>query len=220
MNFQKDGAALFSAAVACDLAELTRLVQPHDALKAGSRITNNTQLASWLSPLGVLRPVLTELNALSHKPVRAILFDKSEHSNWALGWHQDRTICVRQRAEVSGFGPYTRKHGLNHVEPPFEIIEKMITLRLHIDDVPQNNAPLIVAPGSHSLGKIPVEQVDAVASQHEKLTCLADAGDVWAYSTPILHSSARATVAGRRRVLQVDFSNIELPYPLQWLGVG
>src|ERR1700739_3420143 len=31
------------------------------------------------------------------RPVRAILFDKTPAVNWAVGWHQDRTIAVRAR---------------------------------------------------------------------------------------------------------------------------
>jgi hypothetical protein len=48
---------------------------------------------------------------------------------------------------------------------------------------------------------------------------LAEAGDVWAYSTPILHASERATEPTHRRVLQVDYAVGELPGGLAWLGV-
>ena len=63
------------------------------------------------------------------RPVRAILFHKSEQTNWALGWHQDRTIAVAERIEVPGYDHWNRKAGILHVEPPVEILEAMITLR-------------------------------------------------------------------------------------------
>jgi len=41
------------------------------------------------------------------RPVRAILFDKTADTNWSPAWHQDRTICVKQRIDVEGFGAWT-----------------------------------------------------------------------------------------------------------------
>jgi hypothetical protein len=86
------------------------------------------------------------------RPVRAILFDKTERTNWALGWHQDRTICVAERCDVEGFGHWSIKQGLQHVEPPFALLAGMLTMRIHLDDVPESNGPLLIAPGSHRLG--------------------------------------------------------------------
>ena len=86
--------------------------------------------------------------------MRAVLFDKSNEANWSLTWHQDRTICVEQRMEVEGFGPWTRKGGMDHVAPPFDVLSRMATLRVHLDDVPATNAPLLIAPGSHRDGRV------------------------------------------------------------------
>lgn len=79
--------------------------------------------------------------------------------------------------------------------------------------------PLIVAPGSHRLGRIPEADVAEVVSRCGTALCLAEAGDVWLYATPILHGSERAQGARRRRVLQVDYVVGELPGGLKWLGV-
>ena len=49
--------------------------------------------------------------------------------------------------------------------------------------------------------------------------CHAAPGDVWAYSTPILHASAPSQSVGHRRVLQLDFASGELPRWIDWLGV-
>jgi hypothetical protein len=50
------------------------------------------------------------------------------------------------------------------------------------------------------------------------VVCCAEAGDIWLYTTPILHASEPASVPGHRRVLQLDFACDELPGGLQWLG--
>ncbi|WP_245646676.1 phytanoyl-CoA dioxygenase family protein [Sphingomonas soli] len=181
--------------------------------RAGLRLRDIPGLADLLSAdsLGAAVP--------GHRPVRAILFDKSAFANWALGWHQDRTIAVRTRAEVSGFGPWSIKAGMAHVEPPFAIIERMRTVRVHLDDVDADNAPLLIAPGSHRLGRIVESEVDAVAANCGAHECLAERGDIWLYATPILHASAAASTPRRRRVLQIDFSAERLPDPLEWLGI-
>ena len=153
------------------------------------------------------------------QPVRAILFDKSDATNWALGWHQDRTIVVRARAEAPGFGPWTVKQGMQHVAPPFDLLSRMVTLRVHLDPVPADNAPLLIAPGSHRLGRVAEADIEAAVAHCGVAACLAAPGDIWIYATPILHASDRARVPARRRVLQIDYSADTLPDGLEWLGV-
>ncbi len=95
----------------------------------------------------------------------------------------------------------------------------MVTLRVHLDDVPLDNAPLLIAPGSHLFGLVPDRSVEAVAEQASPVACTAQAGDIWAYSTLILHASKRSETPQRRRVLQVDYAACELPPPLKWGGI-
>ena len=95
----------------------------------------------------------------------------------------------------------------------------MVTLRIHLDDVSADNAPLLVAPGSHRLGLVAENDIAAAVARCGTATCLADAGDVWAYATPILHASAASVGAAHRRVLQVDYAAISLPGGLAWLGI-
>jgi len=44
--------------------------------------------------------------------VRGIFFNKTQSSNWKVVWHQDLMIAVRERRDVDGFGPWTRKSGI------------------------------------------------------------------------------------------------------------
>jgi ectoine hydroxylase-related dioxygenase (phytanoyl-CoA dioxygenase family) len=151
--------------------------------------------------------------------VRAVLFDKSAHNNWVVPWHQDRTIAVRQPGDVPGYGPWSRKNGTWHVEPPFEITARMVTLRAHLDDCDQDNAPLLYVPGSHRIGKLPAKPVADFARMHGHAVSLAKTGDVWAYATAIVHASEAALNPARRRVLQMDYSADELPNELEWAGI-
>ena len=219
LNLQRDGARIYPGACLSILDHLHGALTDHDLGLPGSRIQGAGPLAALLEGSLSLGLILRELDVADYKPVRAVLFDKNPDANWSLGWHQDRTICVQTRHEVAGFGPWSIKQGLIHVEPPFSLIERMVTMRLHLDAVGDDNAPLLIAPGSHRRGRIAHDQIESVVAECGTYPCLAAAGDIWVYSTPIVHASARSVSPARRRVLQIDFSGDSLPEPLSWSGV-
>jgi len=101
----------------------------------------------------------------------------------------------------------------------FEILERMLTLRIHLDPAGPANAPLLVAPGSHRLGRIAERDIASAVAQAGTASCPAERGGLWLYATPILHASARAQAPARRRVLQILYSADALPGGLEWLGV-
>mgnify|MGYP003641386624 CR=1 FL=1 len=105
---------------------------------------------------------------------------------------------------VDGYGSWTEKEGITHVEPPPEVLESMVTLRVHLDDTPPGNGPLKVIRGSHSSGKL---SSDEIASRKiEAEVCLnCKAGDVLMMRPLILHSSGRAQAPSHRRVLHFEF---------------
>lgn len=218
LTLERDGAVRLRAAALSVLPDLDRLVRALPDGQAGLRLYGIAGLTPLLDADSVIGAVAREVLGPAACPVRAILFDKSPDTNWSLGWHQDRTIAVRRRVDTPGFGPWSMKRGLQHVEPPFALIERLVTLRIHLDDVPEDNAPLLVAPGSHRFGRIAEDRIDAVVAACGMAMCLAHRGDVWLYATPILHASAAGNHV-HRRVLQVDYSSEELPGLLEWRGI-
>lgn len=219
LDFATCGAQLFGGALGPCIDALEAALVQLPKVEAGVRVHGIKALEPLLASDGCIGAVAARVLGTSSKPVRAILFNKSPESNWSLAWHQDRTICVKEKCEAPGFGPWTLKSGMIHVAPPFDLLARMVTARAHLDDVPATNAPLLVARGSHTYGRIAVGDVDEVVSRCGTATCTAEAGDVWLYATPILHASEAASTPTSRRVLQVDFAAEELPYGLQWLGV-
>jgi phytanoyl-CoA dioxygenase PhyH len=187
--------------------------------KPGVRLSGLSDLDPYLSITGPIGSIARSVLGSPAKPVRAILFNKTPVSNWKLGWHQDRTIAVKGRAPIEGYGPWSTKAGLQHVEPPFDLLARMVTLRVHLDDVGPDNAPLLVAPGSHRLGRVPEARVSEAVEKCGTFVCLAERGDVWLYATPIIHASDVAVSPTRRRVLQIDYSASDLPTGLNWLGI-
>ncbi|HEX8526549.1 phytanoyl-CoA dioxygenase family protein [Allosphingosinicella sp.] len=214
MQLDRDGAQLYPAALgAAGIAALTDLLSTH---AENARLGPALGLANLIAPADAIAASVLGPRA---RPVRAIFFDKSRDRNWALGWHQDRTIAVRERVEAPGFTDWTVKSGIHHCVPPFGYLERTLTLRLHLDDTGVDNAPLLIAPGTHRLGRIAEPEIPQAVERHGTDTCLAKAGDIWAYSTPILHASDRAGTPLRRRVLQILYSAEVLGGGLEWLGV-
>jgi ectoine hydroxylase-related dioxygenase (phytanoyl-CoA dioxygenase family) len=125
-------------------------------------------------------------------------------------------MAVVERREAEGFSAWTIKGEVPHVEPPLSLLNRMVTLRLHIDPVAADNAPLLIAPGSHRYGRIAEAEIDEVVARCGQFECLAEAGDIWVYRSLILHASKAAVTVNHRRVLQVDFSADNLPSGLVW----
>lgn len=215
-RFAEIGAVHFRAVLSADQVQRVGALFDIDN-RPGKRLSRDDveSVADLISASGRVGRVAVELMGPSATPVRALLLDKSETANWRLAWHQDRTIAVRERLEVPGFGPWSVKAGQFHVQPPHEITSAMVTLRVHVDAVGEDNAPLEVLPGSHRLGRLSNAEVDKLATEVPALACLADPGDVWAYSTPIVHASGEQRHGCRRRVLQLDYATGSLPAGLE-----
>lgn len=193
-------------------ALIDRLITVLPAAAAGARLAPGATAVTLALP--ELTPIVAALSPAA-RPVRCVLFDKTRDSNWAVPWHQDRTIALEARRDVPGYGPWSVKQGVIHVEPPFPLMAAMLTLRLHLDDCPADNAPLLVVPGSHRQ-RHAAAAVAGIAAAGDIVTCLAAAGDVWVYRTPIIHASQRAERPRRRRVLQIDYCAASLPPELAW----
>lgn len=215
--FERDGALRFERQLTPDQIEaLQTLADERIGERPGTRLDGEGSLTALLAMSGPIGGVAASLTSPAARAVRVVLFDKSEAANWTVAWHQDRTIPVVARVEVDGFEPWTVKDGVPHVEPPYEVLARMVTLRVHLDPVDDANAPLRVALGSHAIGRIEADQAGRVAASGEHRVCCAEAGDIWAYRTPILHMSERAATPTRRRVLQIDYADFALPGGLEW----
>ena len=101
----------------------------HISGRPGSRgFTLSGNIAELIGSEGPLVALARALGGSAMKPVRVLFFDKTEESNWAIPWHQDRTIAVEERVDLAGFGPWTVKRGVVHVEPPVALLEDRVTV--------------------------------------------------------------------------------------------
>ena len=148
--------------------------------------------------------------------VRGIFFDKTPGANWKVAWHQDVSIAVKQRVDVEGFGPWSTKAGVVHVQPPREILDAMLTVRLHLDTCGEQNGPLKVIPGSQARGVLPPDEVAAMLQQGTVATCAVPRGGAVMMRPLILHASSSAQSPAHRRVIHLEFCGIGLPGGLEW----
>ena len=148
--------------------------------------------------------------------VRALLFDKTPEANWKVTWHQDLTVAARERADVAGYGPWTEKAGVPHVQPPVSVLESMLAVRLHLDPCGIENGPVRVLNGSHSLGRLSGPAIDALRQAEPEIDCVVAQGGVLAFRPLILHASAPSSAPRHRRVIHVEFAAGDLASPLDW----
>jgi hypothetical protein len=142
--------------------------------------------------------------------VRALLFNKIARANWQVPWHRDRLIAVRERHAVDGFRAWSEKDGVPHVEPPRAILENMLAVRLHLDAIDADNAPLRIVDGSHE------ETEDGPVDAARVSTMLAPRGSVLLMRPLCRHASSPAHVPRQRRIVHLEFAADDLPAPLAW----
>ncbi len=151
-------------------------------------------------------------------PVRGILFDKIPDANWKVPWHQDVTIAVQERVEAEGFGPWSMKADVLHVQPSAEVLEHMISVRLHLDNCGEENGALRVISGSHLHGRIPEEEIPATREQIPEEVCVVGVGGALLMRPLLLHASSPSRVPGHRRVVHLDFASVQLPNGMRWFS--
>ena len=149
--------------------------------------------------------------------VRVILFDKNPDKNWLVPWHQDRTIAVSQQHDLTGWKFWSIKDGQHHVQPPRELLDNMVTLRIHLDNTTAENGCLKVIPNSYRNGILSKAEIDEYVANIKAIECIAQAGDLLVMKPLLLHSSSKALKPTHRRVIHIEYSDQTLPLGLNWL---
>ena len=148
--------------------------------------------------------------------VRAILFDKTPDANWKVAWHQDLTVPIKSVQETPGFGPWSEKAGIPHVQPPASVLERMLTVRIHLDPCGLENGPVRVLPGSHSAGKLSGAEIDSWKTRVDPKDTPVGLGGLLLMRPLLLHASSPATHPGHRRVIHLEYAAEPLPNGLVW----
>lgn len=171
-----------------------------------------------LARSGAVRALVEPVLGRDCFAVRGILFDKTPEANWKVAWHQDLTIAVREQRDVAGFGPWSEKAGVVHVQPPAELLGRMLTVRVHLDRCGPENGPVQVIPGSHRAGRLGSNEIARWRAEHEPVLCTSERGGALVMRPLLLHASSPATVPAHRRVVHLEFAAEQLPDGLEWHG--
>ncbi|KIA97109.1 phytanoyl-CoA dioxygenase family protein [Flavobacterium sp. KMS] len=145
---------------------------------------------------------------------KSIYFDKPEKSNWFVAYHQDLTISVDKKLDIENFENWTTKQNQFAVQPPKEVLENNFTIRIHIDKTTKDNGALKVINNSHSKGILRVENMDL--KNETETICEIEKGGIMIMKPLLFHASNKTTNNERRRVIHIEFSNLELPNGLEW----
>lgn len=220
-KFNQDGFFITSPILsAVEIRNLISLIEQHAISneKRGGirdvmhRVPELQQIAAHPSVRSIVESILTPVALV----VRSTLFDKTDVANWKVPWHQDVTIAVSQRLELEGYGPWSTKEGIVHVQPPTEVLGRMVTVRVHLDPCPSDNGAMRVMPGTHHLGRINQNDAAQHVSEDQAVCCEVEAGAALVMRPLLLHASSPSIKPTHRRVLHFDFATGDLPAGLDW----
>ncbi|MGH7520818.1 MAG: phytanoyl-CoA dioxygenase family protein [Gemmatimonadales bacterium] len=199
-----------------DLARLERLLPQSSGDSGGLR---NLLDIGGIAELAASDPIRSLVDAIVGRdafPVRGILFDKTPAANWKVSWHQDLTIAVGQRRDAPAYGPWSEKAGVVHVQPPVAVLERMLAVRLHLDESGTGNGPLRVLPGSHRAGALRDADILLWRSRVVEQLCLVPRGGVLLMRPLLLHASSPAVEPHHRRVVHLEYASCGLAPGLEW----
>ena len=169
------------------------------------------ELAKNLISYPLISPLIGPTPAIN----QCTYFEKSPDQNWLVALHQDISIAVQPNTAATQLG-ISQKEGLSFVQPPVEILEQLVALRLHLDDCTPNNGPLKVVPGSHQQGRLSDPMIAKFRDHSGEMSCLVPKGGVLIMRPLLLHASSKMTLPQRRRVLHFLCGPRHLPNGLVW----
>lgn len=199
------------------LGELRALLAvEHGAPVAGRRDLLELPFIRGLARDPAIRALVEPVLGAGCFAVRGLFFDKTAGANWLVPRHQDLSIAVSTRREIAGFGPWSEKNGVPHVQPPRQCLEEMVSVRLHLDACDESNGALRVVAGSHQSGKLGADKIaDWFESRGETLVPVPSGGAML-FRPLLIHASSPARSPLHRRVVHLEFAARELPGMLEW----
>lgn len=184
----------------------------HGIRNLEKRFNSVAQLAASPDVLAIADELLKSPPRL----VRALFFDKTPEANWFVSWHQDKTVTLNKKCEMEGWGPWSLKDGVCHVQPPRAVLDAMVTIRLHIDDADEQSGCLNVLPGSHRQGILSQAELEQLVQASSPVACAVAAGDAMIMHPYVVHSSSKSLSKAHRRVVHLEYSSYMLPKGVDW----
>ena len=215
-QFKKDGYFVIPGVIDAVLNRRLGAFVGGTASGAGSRRFLDEAWCKHLA--GALRGDARIRSLLPHNAVavQCTRFAKLPTNNWLVAFHQDLSIPVSSRVDSPECSGWSEKEGQLYVQPPVNVLERLVAVRVHIDDCPEESGALRVVPHSHMEGRVDPSQAEALRQRHGETVVPIAQGGVLVMRPLILHASSKATSPASRRVLHFVFGPPALPLGLEW----
>jgi hypothetical protein len=190
-----------------------------DRIALGTAGTRNLLDYDWCVELvDVLKSdsTIARLLPFDRVAVQCTLFEKTIDRNWLVPLHQDLSIPVRERCDNIHLSGWSHKEAILYVQPPIEVLENLVAVRIHIDDCSSDNGALRVVPGSHDRGRISSADIAILKIANGEQLCEVKQGGALVMRPLLLHASSKASSPNCRRVLHFLFGSASLPLGLKW----
>ncbi|HVZ15577.1 MAG TPA: phytanoyl-CoA dioxygenase family protein [Terriglobales bacterium] len=175
--------------------------------RAGIRhVLSHPAVASFAGDLRLM-DLAREILGPDASPFRATLFDKSPDANWLVAWHQDTALPLAKKRDIPGWTAWSCKDGVHYAHAPASALQQVVAIRVHLDDSTLENGPLRVLPGTHQRGVLADDEVHALASEIEPVTCTVDRGGLVLMHPLLIHASSKCTSSQSRRVLHIEYAS-------------
>lgn len=148
--------------------------------------------------------------------VQCTYFEKSAERNWLVSVHQDLSVPVERRSEADGYTAWSIKEGTVFVQPPLDVLQSLVAVRLHLEPCGLDDGPLTVIPGTQTLGIIDAREAAKLRQSTPIDVCTLETGGVLVMKPLLLHASSKASGNSKRRVLHFLFGPRTLPAEVRW----
>ncbi len=208
-----------AVAAVLDIEQITSVQQALKVVSLERAGTRNLLDFGWCRDLaGTIKShndIYANLPA-SAVAIQCTLFEKTEKRNWLVAYHQDLSVPVKERVEHPSLGVWSLKEGQHYVQAPTELLEKLVAVRVHLDDCGLENGPLRLVPRSHRQGRLDDAATRRFRATKGEIVCVIAKGNALLFRPLLLHASSKAKVSGQRRVLHFLYGPPLPGYGLRW----
>ena len=199
-----------------DCAAIADKIAALDSVSAGTRCLLTQAWCRELAHRLQAHSLIAQAIPAQFMAVQCTYFEKSVERNWLVPIHQDLSIPVAARVEHDALRGWSEKEGNVFVQPPPELLERLVAVRVHLDPCNETDGPLQFMPGTHRQGRIGADEARQRRQAGTLVSCTMARGDALLMRPLVLHASSKADGGSRRRVLHFVFGPQELPYGLEW----
>jgi ectoine hydroxylase-related dioxygenase (phytanoyl-CoA dioxygenase family) len=98
------------------------------------------------------------------------------------------------------------KEGVIYAHAPANALERVVALRLHLDDSNEDNGPLRVLPGTQNHGVLSDEAIHVLPEEVAPTECCVGVGGLVLMRPLVIHASSKAVSNEPRRVLHIEYA--------------